>query len=74
MVYKRVSSSNISAIGYDAEHKWLGVEFSSGAVYQYFDVPKTIYDSLMYTNQMGGSIGKMFNISVKGLYKFTKVN
>ena len=74
MQYKRVTSSNIAAIAYDVEHKWLGVEFSSGSVYQYFDVPKTIYDSLMYTNQMGGSVGKLFSVAVKGIYEFVKVN
>ena len=74
MVYKKVTSSNITSIAYDAEHKWLGVVFSSGAVYQYFDVPKTVYDSLMYTNQMGNSVGKLFSVAVKGVYEFVKVN
>ena len=74
MVYKKVTSSNIISIAYDAEHKWLGVEFSSGSIYQYFDVPKTVYDSLMYTNKMGGSVGKLFNVAVKGVYEFVKVN
>jgi len=34
-----VSSSNISAIGYDSDSEMLEVEFTNGAVYSYSGVP-----------------------------------
>ena len=74
MQYKQVTSSNITSIAYDAEHKWLGVEFCSGSIYNYFDVPKSVYDLLMETNRKNGSVGKVFNSNVKGIYEFVKVN
>ena len=37
---KPVRSSNISSIGYDSESKTLEIEFHSGGVYQYFNVPE----------------------------------
>ena len=39
-----VSSSNIASIGYDPDNLVLEIEFLSGAVYQYYDVPQSIYD------------------------------
>ncbi|MBK5210076.1 MAG: KTSC domain-containing protein [Flavobacteriaceae bacterium] len=42
-----VSSSNIASVGYDAENKILEIEFHHGGIYQYFNVPKKIYDGLM---------------------------
>ena len=35
-----VSSSNIASIGYDPDNQVLEIEFLSGAVYQYYDVPQ----------------------------------
>ena len=42
-----VSSSNVAAVWYDPKTLTLEVEFHNGSVYQYFDVPQTIYDGLM---------------------------
>ena len=42
-----VSSSNIASIGYDPDNQVLEIEFLSGAVYQYYDVPQSVYDGLM---------------------------
>ena len=39
-----VSSSNIASIGYDPDNLVLEIEFLSGAVYQYYDVPQSVYD------------------------------
>ncbi|MBE3142238.1 MAG: KTSC domain-containing protein [Thermoplasmata archaeon] len=42
-----VSSSNLVSIGYDPESKTLEVEFRSGSIYQYYDIPGIIYSGLM---------------------------
>ena len=42
-----VESSDLSSVGYDLSTKTLEIEFNSGGVYQYFDVPEDIYEDLM---------------------------
>lgn len=64
-----VDSSNISSIGFDEDTSTLEIEFHSGAVYQYFDVPLNIYEGLMNA----GSKGQYFAQHIKGYYRFVKV-
>jgi hypothetical protein len=42
-----IQSSALVAIGYDAEHSVLAVEYESGAVYEYYDVPRSLYEGLL---------------------------
>lgn len=64
-----VSSSNISSIGYDEESNTLEIEFNSGAVYQYFDVPLNIYEEII----AAGSKGQYFAQFIKGFFRYAKV-
>lgn len=65
-----VTSSNIASIGYDAEQMVLEVEFNYGAVYQYFDVPESVYEGLMAVD----SHGKYFDAYVKKAgYQYEKL-
>ncbi len=64
-----VSSSTISAIGYEAESCTLEVEFNTGAVYQYSGVPQEIYDALMQSD----SKGRYLKANIKGRYGHTKL-
>lgn len=65
-----VSSSNIASIGYDPVNMVLEIEFLNGAVYQYYDVPQSIYDGLMAAD----SHGKFFAAYVKkGGYRYAQV-
>ncbi len=48
-----VSSSNLVSVGYDAESRVLEIEFTSGAVYQYFDVPPHLYSGLISATSHG---------------------
>ena len=65
-----VSSSNIASIGFDPDHMILEIEFLNGAVYQYYDVPQSIYDGLMAAD----SHGKYFAASIKkGGYRFAQI-
>jgi len=64
-----VSSSNIRSIGYDSGSGTLEIEFNSGPVYQYFDVPESEYDGLMAAS----SHGTYFNASIKHAYQFVKL-
>lgn len=64
---KNVQSSNIASIGYDRDEKILEIEFHSGGIYQYFNVPESIYFGLMSAS----SHGQYFNVYIKKIY-FTK--
>ena len=65
-----VSSSNIASIGYDSDSMILEIEFLRGAVYQYYDVPQSIYDGLMAAD----SHGKDFAAYIKkGGYRYVRV-
>lgn len=65
-----VSSSNIVAIGYDTATLTLQVQFKN-AVYQYFDVPLSVYEELM--NPPGGSHGIYLNSNIKGQFRCTRL-
>jgi hypothetical protein len=65
----RVKSSVILAAGYDAQSRVLEVEFHSGRIYQYFDVPRREYETLLASD----SIGKYFNEVVKANHRGARV-
>jgi hypothetical protein len=69
MERKQVDSSNISSIGYDENSNTLEVEFHSGAVYQYFDVPLNVYNGMIEAD----SKGKYFAQHIKGYYRYVKI-
>lgn len=48
-----VSSSNIASIGYDAARRILEIEFLNGSVYQYSNVPESLYNGLMNASSHG---------------------
>ncbi len=64
-----VTSSNVTSVGYDANTLTLEVEFSNGSVYQYFDVPETVYGELLTS----ASVGRYLNAEVKQSYSFTRL-
>lgn len=67
---KPVSSSNIRSIGYDHNSKKLEIEFHSGGIYQYFNVPLEIYEELMSRP----SHGKYFHRNIKNKYRWVKIH
>ena len=66
---KHVQSSNINSIGYDHNSSTLEIQFNDGAIYQYFDVPETVYQALMSAS----SHGKYFAANIKGVYRYTRI-
>ena len=63
-----VSSTNVASIGYDPATLTLELEFTNGSIYQYFDVPQSLYEELMSSP----SIGKAVNMLVRQNYRFAK--
>jgi hypothetical protein len=64
-----VDSSNVISIGYDEKTSVLIVEFISG-VYQYYDVPKDIYESLISS----GSIGAYLHRNIKDKFSYSRIS
>jgi len=64
-----VNSSNIRSIGYDPQLAVLEVEFTSGDVYQYFNVPDYLYRQFLSAQ----SHGQFLDDSIKYNYRYQKV-
>lgn len=64
-----VQSSNIRSVGFEASSLTLEVEFNSGSIYQYLNVPESEYEGLMDA----GSKGRYLNRNIKGRYQDTKI-
>jgi KTSC domain len=64
-----VSSTNLASVGYDLLSQTLEVEFGSGGVYQYFDVPEHVHQELL----AAGSAGSYFARSIKNSFACSKV-
>ena len=65
-----VVSSNIASIGYDPDNMVLEIEFLSGSVYQYYDVPQNIYDGLKAADSHGSFLATY--IKKRG-YRYSQV-
>lgn len=64
-----VESSMIRRIGYDSNSAVLQIEFNSGAVWQYFDFP----ESMWYEFQSTDSHGRFFLREIKNQYAESRV-
>lgn len=69
MERESVVSSNISSVGYDAGIETLEVEFKSGLVYQYLNVPDFMHQRLITAE----SVGKFFNAEIRNAYACVKL-
>lgn len=65
-----VFSTNVRSIGYDPQTAVLEVEFDSGDVYQYFDVPENLHHGIMGTS----SKGQFLNENIRFNYRYQKVS
>ncbi|GAB11018.1 hypothetical protein GOARA_064_00200 [Gordonia araii NBRC 100433] len=66
MKRRPVSSSSLASVGYDEPTSTLEIEFTSGSVYQYFDVPAEVYSDLMSAS----CLGRFFSRRVRGRYRY----
>lgn len=63
-----VDSSMAASIGYDSENSTLEIEFKTGDVWQYYDVPENVHQELI-----SGSIGRYFQTNIKSQYRENRV-
>ena len=69
MEMKAVSSSHISAVGYEPDSQTLRIRFTSGKEYEYTNVPKSVYEGMM----SAASVGRYFHASIREFYQAKKV-
>lgn len=63
-----VSSTAIASVGYDDRSSVLEVEFASGAVYDYLNVPKKVYHALLKAPSKGSFVSRR----VRDRYPFVR--
>jgi uncharacterized protein len=64
-----VPSSTVLSVGYDLPSETLEIEFKSGGLYQYYNVPEMIYQQLMASD----SKGQFLHAYIKNRYPFSRV-
>jgi hypothetical protein len=64
-----VQSSNIKEIGHDQATLTLEIEFLNGSIYQFFDVPRPVYEQFM----QAPSHGQFFSQQIKGKFRHAKL-
>lgn len=72
MKRQRIPSSGIISVGYDEGKHVLEVEFISGEVYRYYDVPHDVAEEF-FLRPVDGSYGKHINLFIKEFYRYEKV-
>ena len=71
-LWRREARALLAAVGWADDV--LTVKFVNGAVYEYLDVPRWIYEDLIGMGGFQGSVGQYFDKAVKEAgYKYRKV-
>lgn len=69
MDMRPVSSSNISAVGYDPDTETLRVQFTNGSIYEYKNVPSVLFDEFL----AAGSLGSFLNRNIRYSFPYEKI-
>jgi hypothetical protein len=64
MERENVHSSMIESIGYTAENLTMEIEFKNEQIWQYYDVPESVYNEM----KSSGKFGTFFNENIRGIY------
>jgi len=68
-IINEIKSSNLKKATYDTATKKLVVEFNTGALYEYDDVPHQVYTQF----RMSESQGKFFSSKIAKTFKYKKL-
>ena len=64
-----VQSSDLASVGYDERRRLLEIEFCSGGIYRYSDVPREIFDGLLAAE----SKGRFFATRIRPRFNYERV-
>ena len=66
---RKVESSVLATVGYDADTRVLEVALVGGRVYRYDDVPEILYRRLLAAR----SLGAFYNAEIRDAYAYTEI-
>ena len=69
MIHQYVESSSVRSLGYDPGDRALEVQFVSGGVYRYLDVPARVVEGLARASSIGSYVAR----NVRGRYRFRRL-
>lgn len=64
-----VKSSDLASVGYDAKIRVLEIEFHSGGIYRYHEVPREIFERLLAAE----SKGRFFAGQIRNRFRFERI-
>src|SRR5438093_910075 len=64
-----VDSSSLASVGYSRRTKTLQIVFLKGGTYQFFDVPRPVFNAIVAAN----SKGQFFHEHIRDRYEFRRV-
>jgi hypothetical protein len=67
------SSSNLDSITFFEDSETLEVQFKNGSVYQYYEVPNSVWEAFRIAIDSGSSAGKFLNSQIKGVFRYSRV-
>jgi lysyl-tRNA synthetase class 2 len=67
-------SSTIHKVDYNEKERFLEIEFRSGTVYRYYDVPARMWKIFQLYIECEGSAGSFFNEYIKTQFTSEKMN
>lgn len=70
MIRTPVISTSIAAVAYDEQSSVLEVEYISGRVYRYLDVPEQVFAWLLKARSKAGFVNRM----IRDRYEYTEVS
>ena len=69
MIRVPLGSSMMASAGYDSVTRVLEIEFATGSVYRYLDVPPDVYRDLLDAT----SQGRLFHNRIRGVFECHRV-
>ncbi len=66
--FETPESKNISRFRYEIDTSTLEIEFKNGNVYQYFDVPESVYQAFCQAD----SKGQFFSQNIRGAFRYAR--
>ncbi len=69
MKRRSLTSSSLASVGYDPDKRVLEIEFRDGQVYEYFDIPESLFTELLEAE----SSGRSFNVNIRDRFRFERL-
>jgi hypothetical protein len=65
-----VQSSSIRSLAYESARQWMEIEFSSGHIYRYYEVPAEVFSEFLQAT----SYGSYFHQHIRDVYPYDQLS